>query len=235
MTIPPVASWIARSGGEPSRPASAVTTPVTVTLAPTVTARADAIGIAVGVGEGVCDGVGDGVGEGAGVRDGPGVGVGVGVGDGDEPGVALGAGDGDAVGTVVGAGVAVGSGVGPGVAEGLGVGAGRTASSPSSVAWIRYAEVPAPELSCWPTGPIATTFVPDGIEAPARAIGPTMTRTGPDPSSTRMPSPSAYAVGDPTVSPDTCTRRPSTGSAMERIWVMGKIPVVTIWYLLVDI
>src|SRR6185503_17415251 len=110
-TIAPESSWIARSGGEPKRPASAVTTPATVTCRPTGSDRATAIdetdpGADEGVGPGVAVGVGAGVGVG-------GVGVGPTLGS----GVAVGAGVGEADGSGVGVGV------------GLGVG-GATTSSP---------------------------------------------------------------------------------------------------------
>ena len=79
-TSPPVASSIAMSRGVPSRPASAVTTPATVTVAPIGSPRAspmgrgmdpgDGVGDAVGAGrlgaadgDGLDDGLGDGLGE----------------------------------------------------------------------------------------------------------------------------------------------------------------------------
>jgi hypothetical protein len=72
--------------------------------------------------------------------------------------------------------------------------------------------LPVPVLSRWPTGPAARTKVPDGMIAPASASGPTMTRTDPLPSSTRMPRPSAKLVGEPIVVPVTVTRKPSSAS-----------------------
>ena len=85
-TIPPVASPIARRDGVPRRPASAVTTPRTVTAEPTGITRVAAIesplGDALGNGEPVGDEVGlaegSAVGGGSGVGDGAGVGAGVG-------------------------------------------------------------------------------------------------------------------------------------------------------------
>lgn len=109
-TMPAVESAIASSGGVPSRPASAVTTPVTLTVDPTAAVRATEMGMVVAVGCGV--GVGDEVGSGVGVEVGCGVGTWVGVGVG--PGVEVEVGSGD--------GVAVGSGVGPGDVVGVGVG-----------------------------------------------------------------------------------------------------------------
>ena len=91
-TIPPVPSWIAMSGGVPSRPGSAVTVPRTVTVAP--------IGLAAGLRDRV-DRRGRGRGRGRGDRRSRGsrspVGFAEGVGDG--------ATDGDGVGATVGEGV----------------------------------------------------------------------------------------------------------------------------------
>ncbi len=93
-TMPPVASPMAMRGGVPSRPASAVTMPRTVTVDPTGLVRAaaivsptgeglgdgSAVGVGVGVGLTVAVGVGSDVGDAVG--SGVGVGVGAGVGDG---------------------------------------------------------------------------------------------------------------------------------------------------------
>ena len=108
-TMPPVASAIDRSAGVPSRPASAVTTPRTVTTEPIEAARAAAMVDVPG------DALGDGVVLGFGVGVGPPVGVGVDVAE--------------------AVGVAVGTGVG--VAVGVGVGAGGGTSS-RSVADVTY-------------------------------------------------------------------------------------------------
>ena len=205
---------MARSGGNPIRPASAVTTPVTVTTVPTDAPLASTIvSVAGGVGPGVGEGEGDGAEVGAGVR----------VGEGD--GLVLGVADGAAVGVAVevGAGVGLGVGVGAGVTVGVGVGVESTPKSPASVTWIRYPDRPVPELSRCPTGPTAVTVVPLGTLPLPRAAGPTMTRTAPDPSSTMSPSPSASSDGDPTVTPWTSTRRPSTGSPMAPVcWANGS-------------
>src|SRR5262245_57442507 len=132
MTIPAVPSAIARSGGVPSRPASAMTTPVTVTVTPTFARRASAIvGTEVGGGVFVGPGVGDGVALGPGVPEGAIVGDGVAV----------------AVGSGVDIAEGVGSGVGEGSGVGLGVGSGRTLNSPGSVACSRYPARPVPLLS----------------------------------------------------------------------------------------
>src|SRR5690242_13435814 len=82
--IPAVPSWMAMSGGVPSRPAGAVTTPRMETRPPIAAWRASAIaitGLAVGVGlgDGVGVGVATGVGVGLPVGDADGIDVGIGV------------------------------------------------------------------------------------------------------------------------------------------------------------
>jgi hypothetical protein len=81
--MPPVASPMAMSDGEPIRPASAMTTPAVVTLDPIGIARAAAIDIGVGVDVGVGVGVGVVIGVGVAIGVGRGVVMAVGVGDGD--------------------------------------------------------------------------------------------------------------------------------------------------------
>ena len=73
--IPPLASAIARSGGVPRRPASAITTPLTDTVVPTGRRRASAID-SEGVGWATVEGVAVGAGVGIGVAGGAGVGLG---------------------------------------------------------------------------------------------------------------------------------------------------------------
>ncbi len=89
------------SGAVPSRPASAVTIPRTLTIDPTDNARTVAIeswaGVAVAVGVGVTVGVGRAVG--AGLADGAVVGVG------EDAGVGAGVGDDVATGGAVGLGL----------------------------------------------------------------------------------------------------------------------------------
>ena len=116
-TMPPVASAIAISGGVPSRPASAITIPLTVTVEPTGRRRASAMD-RPGLGCGEADGVGEAVGVGGALADGAGLGLG----------------DGGDVGSTVG----VGRGFCGGRRRGRRAsGSGRTANSPSSVAWRR--------------------------------------------------------------------------------------------------
>ena len=82
--IPPVASAMARSGGVPSLPASATTTPRTNTVVPIGLSRAAAMvigGDALGEADGAAEGEGEGVAEGDGERLGAAVGVGPMVGD----------------------------------------------------------------------------------------------------------------------------------------------------------
>jgi hypothetical protein len=69
-----------------------------------------------------------------------------------------------------------------------------------------------PELSRCPSGPETVACRPDAIVWPASASTPTTALTGPDPSSTVMPSPSVSESGAPTTVPDTVTRLPSRGS-----------------------
>ena len=193
-TIPPLGSWIAMSGGVPRRPASAVTTPATLTIEPIGCRRATPIDIAAGDAEGggVVVGRGVALGVGAGVWEGPGLGVGVGVGDG--PGDSL------------------GLGVGVGVGGWLGVGAGLALNSPLDVAWSRYPAAPVPLLSRWPSGPMAVTTSPVPTWAPASAAGATTIRSGPLPSSIVTPRPSASSDGAEVTTPVTASRTPSSGS-----------------------
>ena len=159
-------------------------------------------------------GVGVGTGEAVGVGVGVGVAMELGVGDAVVSGVVEGAGVGVDVGSGDGLGATVGSSVGVGLGSGVGVGvgAGRTASSPASVAWTRYPAAPVPVLSRCPRGPTAATWSPVPGLAPPSASGPTITRTGPDPSSRNSPSPSAICAGASTTVPVIAIRRPSMGS-----------------------
>ena len=81
--IPPVPSAITITGGRPRRPASAVTTPASVTTAPTGAPRASTtsmtgggVGPGVGLGDGAAVGEGERVGVGCGVETPVGAGVG---------------------------------------------------------------------------------------------------------------------------------------------------------------
>lgn len=141
--------------------------------------------------------------------DGDGVGVGAAVGAwvGEAVGPGVGAGDGD--GAAVGAGVAEGVGVGVAVGDGDG---DASSSSPASVAWIRYPVEPVPELSRWPSGPVTLATIPASMLEPAAASVPMIARTGPDPSSIVMPSPSLSSSGAPEIVPVTRIRIPSSGS-----------------------
>src|SRR5258705_2334858 len=90
---------MAMRGGVPRRPASAVTTPRTMTAVPMARPRASAIEIvAAGLGVGLGEGLGVGVGVTLGVGLGVGTGLGEGLGGVDAPGVALGDGSGGALG-----------------------------------------------------------------------------------------------------------------------------------------
>ena len=61
-------------------------------------------------------------------------------------------------------------------------------SSPARVAWMRYPAVPVPELSRCPSGPLIVATIPDARVAPSAATGPMTARTGPEPSSRVTPS-----------------------------------------------
>src|SRR5215207_3740591 len=118
MAMPPVPSAIAMTGGTPSRPASAVTTPATLTTVPTGAPRAStmlivggAVGPVVGVGVAVAVGRGVAVGLGGGAMVGDEVARGVAVGGATVAG---------GVGGAVAPGVGVGATVGPGLAVGAG-------------------------------------------------------------------------------------------------------------------
>ena len=145
---PAVESWIASSGGVPSRPASAVTTPLTVTRRP------------IGEGPRLGDrdrgrgGAGLGLGLGLGAVDGVGVGVGAGVGLGDGGGTG-------ARGAATGSGVARRSASATASASGVGDGAARRRRA-RRPAWRGgdSRQAPVPLLSRWPSGPTAMTTSP---------------------------------------------------------------------------
>ena len=128
----------------------------------------------------------------------------VGAGDMDDAGVGVGVGLGGAL--VNGLGGALGVGVG------LGVGGAVTASSPGCVTCSRYPADPDPLLSRWPSGPRTETTSPVTSGCPPCAAAETTRRSGPDPSSTITPRPSARADGVSLIVPETASRRPSSDS-----------------------
>src|SRR5664279_4176262 len=136
--MPPLASATTPSGGSPTRPGSALTTPRMRTVVPIAAPCATAIveGSPVGAG------VGDGAGAGDGVGDGAWLGDGAGLGDGDGVGVGAGLGEGD--------------------------GAGSSIRSVESTTNRRYPAVPVPEESRCPSEPATETRLPrTGTNAPA--------------------------------------------------------------------
>ena len=191
--IPPVASAMARSGGVPSLPASATTTPRTNTVVPIGLSRAaamviggDALGEADGAAEGEAEGAGDEAGSGRWRRlDG-------------RRGF-----DGRRRGRRRASGVAVGDGVGGGgdleLAGERGVEAVPLEAGPRAVALAERAA--------------ATTIDPRTGSKPSSAAGPAITRTAPEPSSIIRPRPSLSALGASVTVPTSWSRRPSSGSA----------------------
>ena len=109
-------------------------------------------------------------------------------------------------------GVGTGSDVGVGAGVGVGGVGGATSRSVAMVTYRRYPVAPVPELSRWPSGPVARTVDPAARLRPPSASGVTTIRTGPVPSSTETAVPSASASVPPTTSPSTEMRRPSTAS-----------------------
>ena len=174
-TRPPVASPIASSDGVPSRPASATTTPRSSTRVPIGSVRARAIDDRLAVGDGV------------GRR---------------RRGRRRRSASASAVGDGRRRRVAVGVGVGVGGRRRRRRRArrrrrGRPARARRPGSRGRGSRRPVPELSRWPSGPVTVASIPAAGVRPARASGPMTARTGPEPSSTVRPRPSARSSGDP--------------------------------------